>query len=287
MIWQLVLDEFTTDSYRPKPVVTQNNEIPLSAPSVSPVVYDQSLVCFSASLEARSVSSYYAQMTPFLIDPNSVRRYDREGGKHTHDHAQVLFGIDGTLHVEVEGHGAWVDSTSGLVVPPGACHTYCADRMARVLVLDDLTGPVTDRFRRFALPQGWQRCELGTKTLVETLLTSSTIRARRRLNLEALRECVDADLVRPWSVADLAAVCCLSPQRLRARFAQALGQSPMAFVRGRRLNRAEELLRRGLPLETVALHVGYSTASALSAALRRDRDTGAQSLRKRRAFLES
>ena len=226
-------------------------------------------------------------MLPPLIDPNSVRRYDREGGKHAHDHAQVLFGINGTLHVEVEGHGAWVDATSGLVVPPGVSHTYCAERAARVLVLDDLTGPATDRFRRFALPQGWQKGELGTDALVEILLGASTIRARRRLDLEALGECIDADLGRAWSVADLAAVCCLSQPRLRARFAQALGQSPQAFVRARRLNRAEELLRRGFSLETVALQVGYSTASALSAALRRDRDSGARSLRKRRAFLES
>lgn len=161
-------------------------------------------------------------MLQTLIDPHSVRRYDREGGKHAHDHAQVLFGINGTLHVKVEGQGAWVDATSGLVVPPGASHTYCADRTARVLVLDDL-----------------------------------------------------------------AALCRMSPQRLRARFTQALGQSPQAFVRARRLNRAEEMLRRGFPLENVALQVGYSTASALSTALRRDRGSGARSLRKSRAFLES
>lgn len=226
-------------------------------------------------------------MSLSLINPNSVRRYDREGGKHAHDHAQVLFGITGTLNVEVEGRSAWVDATSGLVVPPGANHTYCADSTARVLVVDDMTGPGTDRFRRFALPQGWQKADLVTETLVQTLLGASTIRSRRRLDLEALGECIDSDLGKDWSVADLAAVCHLSPQRLRARFAQGLGQSPLAFVRARRLNRAEELLRRGLPLETVALQVGYSTASSLSAALRRDRDSGARSLRKRRAFLVS
>jgi len=226
-------------------------------------------------------------MLQTLIDPHSVRRYDREGGKHAHDHAQVLFGINGTLHVEVEGQGAWVDATSGLVVPPGASHTYCADRTARVLVLDDLTGPATDRFRRFALPPGWQKSALGTDTLVEILLDASTTRARRQLDLEALCDRIDADLARAWSVADLAALCRLSPQRLRARFTQALGQSPQAFVRARRLNRAEELLRRGFPLENVALQVGYGTASALSTALRRDRDSEARSLRKSRAFLES
>lgn len=221
------------------------------------------------------------------MDPNPVRRYDREGGKHVHGHAQVLFGIDGTLHVEVEGRGAWVDASSGLVVPPGASHTYCAERTARVLVLDDLTGPATQRLRRFALPPGWRQGELGIDTVVETLLGASTIRTRRRLDLEALGEHIDADLHRAWSVADLAAVCCLSPQRLRARFAQALGQSPLAFVRARRLNRAEELLRLGFSLEAAALQVGYSGASALSVALRRERDSGARELRKRRAFLES
>jgi len=226
-------------------------------------------------------------MSPSLIAPDSVRLYDREGGRHAHDHAQVLFGIEGTLRLEVEGRGAWVDASSGLVVPPGASHTYCADHTARVLVLDDLSGPATDRFRRFALPPGWQKGKLGPDALVEALLGAATIRARRRLDLETLGGCVDADLGRAWTVADLAAICCLSPQRLRARFAQALGQSPQAFVRARRLNRAEELLRRGLSLEAVALQVGYSTASALSAALRRDRDSGARSLRKKRAFLES
>lgn len=180
-----------------------------------------------------------------LLDLIPVRRYDREGGKHAHEHAQVLFGIEGTLHVEVEGHSAWVDATSGLVVPPGASHTYYAERTAQVLVLDDLSGPATERLRRFALPQGWRRGELDIDSIREILLGASTIRARRRLDLEALIKHIDADLGRDWCVADLAALCCLSPQRLRARFAQALGQSPLAFVRARRLNRAEELLRKG------------------------------------------
>lgn len=221
------------------------------------------------------------------LDSIPVRRYDREGGKHAHEHAQVLFGIEGALQVEVEGHSAWVDATSGLVIPPGASHTYYAERTARVLVLDDLSGPTTERLRRFALPQGWRRGKLNNDALLETLLGASTIHARRRLDLEALVERIDANLGRDWCVADLAALCCLSPQRLRARFAQALGQSPLAFVRARRLNRAEELLRRGFSLEASALQVGYSNASALSAALRRERDSGARDLRKGQAFLES
>jgi AraC-like DNA-binding protein len=222
-----------------------------------------------------------------MISPTLVRRYERVGGTHAHGHAQVLFGLDGALEVEVEGRSAWVDATSGLVVPAGATHAYCAVRTARVLVMDDLTGPATERVRHFALPSDWRTSTLDFEALVDALTGASTLRVRRRIDLDALAERIDADLTRAWTVADLAEACCLSPQRLRARFAQGLGQSPLAFVRARRLDRAEVLLRRGFPLDTVAAQVGYAGPSALSAALRRERDSGARELRKRRAFLES
>ncbi len=201
-----------------------------------------------------------------------------------HDHAQVLFGVDGALQVEVEGHSAWVDATCGLVVPAGATHTYCTERTARVLVLDELTGAATERMRRFALPVGWHTAGLDIHGLANVLLAASTLKVRRRIDLDALAQHIDADLRRPWSVAELAAACCLSPQRLRTRFAEALGLSPLAFVRARRLNRAEQLLRQGFPLDVVACQVGYGSASALSAALRRERSSGARTLRKTRAL---
>ena len=231
---------------------------------------------------------WYARAVSFDSLPAAlVRRYDRESGTHAHEHAQVLFGVGGTLQVEVAGHAAWVDATCGLVVPAGAIHAYCATSMARVLVIDDLTGPATERLRRFELPPGWSKYGSAFDALLDTLLGATTIRQRRRIDLDALAERIDADLARDWTVADLAEACCLSPQRLRARFASGLAQSPMAFVRARRLRRAEELLRRGFALDTVAVQVGYASASALSAALRRECDLGARDLRRKRAFLES
>lgn len=229
-------------------------------------------------------------MQTSTLDPTLVRRYDSEGGRHAHGHAQVLFGIDGSLELEVEGQGAWVDAHCGLVVPAGATHAYRAARTARVLVLDGLSGPATERLRRFALPPGWLGWlgrGLEPDALLAALVDTAPIGPRRRIDLDALAERIDADLARPWTVADLAQACCLSPQRLRARFAEALGQSPLAFLRERRLDRAEALLRAGLSLDAVALQVGYGRASALSAALRRERDTGARQLRRRRAFRET
>lgn len=220
-------------------------------------------------------------------DATLVRHYGAEGGRHAHDHAQVLFGLDGTLQMEVEGHAAWVDAACGLVVPAGATHAYRAERRARVLVLDCAPGPTTDRLRRFALPPGWQRRRLDRDTLLAALAGAPTLATRRRIDLDGLARAIDADLARRWTVAELAAACCLSPQRLRARFAEALGLAPLEFVRERRLDRATRLLRQGLALDAVALQVGYGGASALSAALRRERDIGARDLRRGRAFRAS
>jgi AraC-like DNA-binding protein len=230
-------------------------------------------------------------MRPLVFDSPLLRHYGAEGGRHAHDHAQVLFGLEGTLEMEVEGHAAWVDATCGLVIPAGRSHAYRARTEARVLVVDCDPGAITDRFRRFALPAGWprqvrtQRPDLAT--LLGTAASAPAVRARRRIDLDALAARIAGDLARRWTVDDLAAACCLSPQRLRARLAQALGCSPQAFVRARRLDAATRLLRQGMGLEAVALAVGYGGAPALSTALRRDRDTGARALRANRAVRES
>jgi AraC-like DNA-binding protein len=216
-------------------------------------------------------------------DPTLLRHYGAEAGRHAHEHAQLLFGVDGTLQLEVAGHAAYVDTSCGLVIPAGADHAYYADRPTRVLVLDCPPAAGLDRLRRFALPPGWRQRALDPAALIGLLGSAKALALRRPLSFDALRERIDAEPARAWSVTELAALCHLSPQRLRARFAEALDLSPQAFVRQRRLDRAERLLAQGLALEAVALQVGYASASALSAALRRERGSGARSLRAARA----
>jgi AraC-like DNA-binding protein len=226
------------------------------------------------------------------VDATLVRRYSGEYPTHRHDHAQVLLGWQGSLDLEVGGHAAFVDASCGLVVPAGVQHAYVTSGTARVVVLDCEPGPGTERLRRFALPAGWlqrQAPGLGAAALLQALQPLPGVQPRRRVDLEMLAARVDADLARDWTVPELAALCHLSPQRLRARFAALAGTSPLAWVRQRRLDHAERLLGRGWALDTVALHVGYAGASALSHALRRDRATGARALRRPegRALLET
>jgi AraC-like DNA-binding protein len=227
------------------------------------------------------------------LDATLVRRYAGAYTAHDHAHAQVLIGLTGSLELEVEGHYAFVDAACGLVIPAGARHGYFVDGTASVLVLDCEAGRGTERFRRFAVPSSWR--DAGAPPTVESVFVAlgcaPTLQVRRRIDLQALAREVEEQLSREWTVAQLAALCNLSPQRFRARFAELTGTSPLAYVRHRRLEAAQRLLRKGWTLDAVALQVGYASASALSYALRRDRATGArelrQPLRPGRASLES
>lgn len=217
----------------------------------------------------------------FVAPALSVRHYRGAYDAHRHEHAQVLLGLQGNLQLEVDGRPAFVDPSCGLVIPAGSGHEYLAESAVRVLVVDCAAAKGTDRLRRIALGSGWQRGAASTdaETLLSELIGAPTLQPRRRLVLDDLAKTVDAELHRDWTVAELASLCRFSPQRFRARFAELTGLPPLAWVRQRRLDAAERLLRAGLPLETAALQVGYASASALCFALRRERGLGVRQLR--------
>ncbi|MEV6848330.1 AraC family transcriptional regulator [Actinoplanes sp. NPDC051411] len=73
-----------------------------------------------------------------------------------------------------------------------------------------------------------------------------------------------------WTVADLAAEAAVSRSTLAARFKQAVGQSPLDYLTGWRIELAADRLRRGdQTLAAIARAVGYGSESALSNAFKR------------------
>lgn len=213
----------------------------------------------------------------------SLRRYAGEYAAHAHPHAQVLIGLEGRLELELDGRGACVDASSALVVPPGVAHAYLARRPARVVVIDSPLRRGLDRVRRFAVAAPWRdaACAFDAEAAVEAVAGAPTLLPRRAIDLARLDSALGAALHRPWTTADMAALCSLSPQRFHARFVELTGRTPGEWLRGLRLDEAERLLRAGLSLEAAALQVGYASASALAFALRRERGVGARALRRR------
>ena len=90
------------------------------------------------------------------------------------------------------------------------------------------------------------------------------------------------DPAHPWTVATLASRVGISRARLARRFADLVGQPPMAYLTDWRLDLAADLLHEPeVTIDSAARQVGYSSASALSTAFKRERGSSPRELRAR------
>jgi AraC-like DNA-binding protein len=191
---------------------------------------------------------------------------------------------------------------SFVVIPSGFHHACGSPNGSRCLVLDvpgdqwlgQSLGDHADASRRLLDNAGRLALDAGQSQLVEwlanspvddpviaqqgaVLLLASLNNARpesiggRRLPYAALNAHIDQYAAYPLQVADLARVAGLSSARLHARFVAECGQTPMDYIRSRRLHKAVGLLRHSaLPIGEIACRVGYSSQSAFAAAVLRE-----------------
>ncbi|MDB5984014.1 MAG: putative AraC-family transcriptional regulator [Pseudomonas sp.] len=242
----------------------------------------------------------------------SLRHYSHDLIAHSHDHPQLVFGLSGFLDFEVEGRGSQV-SRQHLVVIPGGAHHACGSPLGSdCLVLDvpgqdwlgQTLGAHADASRRLLDNPGRLQLNAPQSQLVSWLANSpvddpliaqqgailllaslnSTAPAAsvsRRLPMAALDAHIDRHAAHPLQVADLARLAGLSTARLHARFIAECGQTPMDYLRERRLQLALTLLRQtSLPIGEVASRVGYTSQSAFSAAMLRAFGASPRSLRR-------
>lgn len=237
-------------------------------------------------------------MRPIL----TLRQYTKDLIIHSHDHAQLVFGLSGALDFEVGGHGSQVIQQSFVVVPCGFHHACNSTNGSRCLVLDipsdqwvaQSLGEHADASRRLLDSAGRLPLDAGQSQLVSWLAGSQVndpliaqqgavlllaslnnvkpeVMGGRRLPYAALNAHIDQHAAYPLQVADLARIADLSSARLHARFVAECGQTPMDYIRSRRLHRAVELLRNTvLPIGEIASQVGYSSQSAFAAAVLRE-----------------
>ncbi|MFK3775840.1 helix-turn-helix domain-containing protein [Pseudomonas sp. NPDC089406] len=124
-----------------------------------------------------------------------------------------------------------------------------------------------------------QRCEAGASALEQQTAWRQAVLAlvqrhghygepaapgKEPLAVARARELLESRLAEPPSLEDLAAAVNLSPFHFARVFRQATGLPPHAWLKQRRLARARELLRSGLPALEVALALGFADQSHLS-----------------------
>ena len=213
---------------------------------------------------------------------SGIRRYHGEHARHTHGYVQIMFALQGRMELEIGGHCAFADTSCGMVIPAGVEHGFMTSPDTRMFVIElpNLAGLA--KVRRFAVTSACrQTINLADVNLqLAEVLQSPKVLMRRGIDLAQLDDALDTSLHEPWNTARMAQLFFLSPQRFHSRLMELTGQTPQDHLRSRRFDAAQRLLRQGMSLDATALHVGYCSASALSFALKRDRQLSARQLRR-------
>jgi len=84
-------------------------------------------------------------------------------------------------------------------------------------------------------------------------------------HLRRARDFIDREYARPLDVPEMARRALMSPSHFARRFRAAYGETPYAYLMTRRIERAQELLRRGeLSVTEVCLAVGATSLGSFS-----------------------
>lgn len=247
-------------------------------------------------------------MPPLL----SLRNYRQELIAHSHAHPQLVISLTGHLEFEMQGRGSELRQQHLLVIRADAHHTCVSAQGSQCLVLDipddhwltQNLGEHADASRRLLETSAHHTLNLHQQQLANWLAGSSLNdplieRQGAALLLASLNNPSDAPapgkrlpfaafdaLIRrnaayPLQVADLAKVAGLSSASLHRRFIGECGQTPMDYIRQRRLRHALNLLRQtSLAIGEVASRCGYASQSAFSAAMLREFGASPSALRR-------
>lgn len=218
--------------------------------------------------------------------PNSlsIRRYSRQRQRHAHPFHQLVLPLQGVIHIEMNGFTGKVAVGECVVIPTGEAHDFRADEAARFMVadLDDLpvalrtlpgrvfaVSPPLQAYLTFVERQLQHQLDPALEAALLPLFCQLLARQAQDRPLDprirAVQAVIAEGLAEPLTIADLAAVACLSPTQFKKLFSAQLGLSVHQYLIRQRMEKARALLTHtDLPVQQVAEQVGYGDVSAFS-----------------------
>lgn len=234
----------------------------------------------------------------------ALRSYSGQVELHDHDFHQLVLPQSGSMDIEVDGRAGKVDWSQGVVIPAGARHAFLAQKANTFLVLDvpattfcgpknlDLStrlqadkrffpvGPEIRHLLEYAsrsaplLTSSPQVAESWSTLLLSSLtLPPGIIPEHGQFTLARALAYIESHLDSRLSATEIARVAGTSERQLYVLFARHLNSTPFAHIATLRLNRAIDLLcETALSITEIAHRVGYADQSALTHALKKNRD---------------
>lgn len=83
-------------------------------------------------------------------------------------------------------------------------------------------------------------------------------------HLRRARDLIDRDYARPLDVPEMARRALMSPSHFARRFRAEYGETPYSYLMTRRIERAQDLLRRGLSVTDACIAVGATSLGSFS-----------------------
>jgi AraC-like DNA-binding protein len=222
-----------------------------------------------------------------------IRRYSG-GDRHLHDYSQILFPLQGSMRIAIDGRSDVVSSNSIAVIPEHSVHDFEPSRDCCMLILDveaatfsrDALPAVLNDQARIVTPIEpflWRLFSLlGTEVdadakraadamhvvltglkLVRPATATSTPRADHRI-------LATTHGVSETSVAEMARSAGLGQSQFHALFRATTGQSPKQFRLRKLLDRAvDRLITTTDPITEIAYGLGYQNVSSFNRLFRR------------------
>lgn len=233
-----------------------------------------------------------------------IRRYSGEIERHRHDYSQVILPISGTLEIDLGHRSGRVSGSTGAFVAAGCQHAFHAKKTDSFVVVDvpsrlGLREPDEDIPAFFAIGREVHGLiDYMTVLAASQELSASLRRAWSTLLLDriappgdrpdrselAVRRAtvfMERKLADPIRIADIAEAAGMSPTRLHEAFTRRRATTPHAHLVAMRLDAAERMLADpSLSIADIAISSGHSDQSALTRAMRRERNSTPAELRR-------
>ncbi|CAM2949400.1 AraC family transcriptional regulator [Legionella steigerwaltii] len=213
-----------------------------------------------------------------------LRSYHTESCSHSHEFAQLVLPLAGSMELEVGHYSGVVNHHVGVFIAPNERHCFAGSQENLFLVVDvasqnglseehgshvfNLTTSIKKLMQFTHHYLASHEGDFFTDSLINQLLihfaTKSFSPELDRMVIKA-KNWIDFYFAEHVNVNKVAQHCHLSVSQLQRRFKQSLGCSIAEYWRFKKLNQAKQLLAsKHLSIEAIAFAVGYENLPAFS-----------------------